>query len=159
AEELARVELAVLDHFRTHGVDAKLIWRELANRQGALAAGRAMGRTEAGADPTRLPGAAGGAAGGGAGPRGPEGGGGRAGGRGRPCSRRRRRRHAGGRRTDLSGRGGSGRRDGGGTAKGAVRPVGAPAGQRRRLFDAPDVGAGTGWCAADGRDQRVAGTG
>ncbi|HEX4599699.1 MAG TPA: DUF1631 family protein, partial [Burkholderiaceae bacterium] len=27
AEELARVELALLDHFRTHGVDSKLIWR------------------------------------------------------------------------------------------------------------------------------------
>jgi len=44
AEELARVQLALLDHFRTHGVDAKLIWRELASRHGAAAASRAAGR-------------------------------------------------------------------------------------------------------------------
>ena len=52
AEELARVQLALLDHFRTHGVDAKLIWRELASRQGAQAAGRAAGRAEASGDAT-----------------------------------------------------------------------------------------------------------
>jgi Protein of unknown function (DUF1631) len=49
AEELARVELALLDHFRTHGVDAKLIWRELANRQAAALANR-QGRSESRAD-------------------------------------------------------------------------------------------------------------
>ena len=42
AEELARVELALIDHFRTHGVDAKQIWRELASRQATQPAG---GRT------------------------------------------------------------------------------------------------------------------
>jgi Protein of unknown function (DUF1631) len=52
AEELARVQLALLDHFRTHGVDAKLIWRELASRQGAPAAARAAGRPEASGDAT-----------------------------------------------------------------------------------------------------------
>jgi hypothetical protein len=46
AEELARVELALLDHFRTHGVDAKQIWRDLASRQGAAAANRVPGRGE-----------------------------------------------------------------------------------------------------------------
>jgi len=46
AEELARVELALLDHFRTHGVDAKLIWRELANRQATGGAARPGGRSE-----------------------------------------------------------------------------------------------------------------
>jgi hypothetical protein len=66
AEELARVQLALLDHFRTHGVDAKLIWRELASRQGAPAAGRAAGRPEAAGDAMRP-----GAAGLGAGPGGP----------------------------------------------------------------------------------------
>ncbi len=41
AEELARVELALLDHFRTHGIDVKQIRRELANRQVAqVATGR-----------------------------------------------------------------------------------------------------------------------
>ncbi|HEX4596450.1 MAG TPA: DUF1631 family protein, partial [Burkholderiaceae bacterium] len=44
AEELARVELALLDHFRTHGVDSKLIWRELATRQGSQAPARPAGR-------------------------------------------------------------------------------------------------------------------
>ena len=44
AEELARVELALLDHFRTHSVDAKLIWRELASRQGGPGGGRTAGR-------------------------------------------------------------------------------------------------------------------
>jgi Protein of unknown function (DUF1631) len=61
AEELARVELALLDHFRTHGVDAKLIWRELASRQGAPAAGRAAGRADPTAEALRAPGAPGGA--------------------------------------------------------------------------------------------------
>jgi uncharacterized protein DUF1631 len=60
AEELARVELALLDHFRTHGVDAKMIWRELASRQAAPAAGRTAGRTEPTADMGRAPGVAGG---------------------------------------------------------------------------------------------------
>ena len=46
AEELARVELALLDHFRTHGVDAKQIWRDLASRQGAAAANHVPGRGE-----------------------------------------------------------------------------------------------------------------
>lgn len=41
AEELARVELALLDHFRTHGVDAKQIWREMASRQAAPGSNRA----------------------------------------------------------------------------------------------------------------------
>jgi hypothetical protein len=74
AEELARVELALLDHFRTHGVDAKLIWRELASRGGAQAASRAAGRAEApgsagpgGAGPGGSGFAGGGAAGGGGG--------------------------------------------------------------------------------------------
>jgi hypothetical protein len=58
AEELARVELALLDHFRTHGVDAKLIWRELASRQGGPAGGRTAGRPESAGDALR-PGAAG----------------------------------------------------------------------------------------------------
>jgi hypothetical protein len=52
AEELARVELALLDHFRTHGVDAKQIWRELASRQASPATGRAPGRGEPG-DPSQ----------------------------------------------------------------------------------------------------------
>jgi Protein of unknown function (DUF1631) len=50
AEELARVELALLDHFRTHGVDAKQIWREMASRQSTPAPNRA-----AGSDPTQAP--------------------------------------------------------------------------------------------------------
>jgi hypothetical protein len=58
AEELARVELALLDHFRTHGVDAKLIWRELASRQGGPAGGRTAGRPESAGNALR-PGAAG----------------------------------------------------------------------------------------------------
>src|SRR5436853_29728 len=65
AEELARVELALLDHFRTHGVDAKQIWRDLASRQAAPATGRA-----AAGDPSASPtaaGAAGGTGGGGPG--------------------------------------------------------------------------------------------
>jgi hypothetical protein len=75
AEELARIELAVLDHFRTHGVDAKLIWRELASRQGAPVASRAAGRTVVTADPSWWPAAAGGGAAGapgGSGSGGPE---------------------------------------------------------------------------------------
>jgi hypothetical protein len=60
AEELARVELALLDHFRTHGVDAKLIWRELASRQGSPAPGRAAGRAEPPFEALRAPGTAGG---------------------------------------------------------------------------------------------------
>ncbi|MBV8209837.1 MAG: DUF1631 family protein [Burkholderiaceae bacterium] len=65
AEELARVQLALLDHFRTHGVDAKLIWRELAGRHGAAAASRAAGRggppgdAAAAASALQAPGAAG----------------------------------------------------------------------------------------------------
>ena len=48
AEELARVELALIDHFRTHGVDAKQIWRELATRQAVQpAGGRAPGQSPA----------------------------------------------------------------------------------------------------------------
>jgi hypothetical protein len=59
AEELARVQLALLDHFRTHGVDAKQIWRELANRQGKdAAANRPATRSEP------MPNTAGGAGGG-----------------------------------------------------------------------------------------------
>jgi len=58
AEELARVELALLDHFRTHGVDAKQIWRDLASRQAAPATGRA-----AAGDPSASPAAAGAAGG------------------------------------------------------------------------------------------------
>jgi len=46
AEELARVQLSLLDHFRTHGVDAKQIWRELANRQGVAGAPRPATRSE-----------------------------------------------------------------------------------------------------------------
>jgi uncharacterized protein DUF1631 len=42
AEELARVELALLDHFRTHGVDAKQIWREMASRQASPGPNRAL---------------------------------------------------------------------------------------------------------------------
>jgi hypothetical protein len=60
AEELARVELALLDHFRTHGLDAKLIWRELASRQAApAAAGRAGGRPDPTGEAARAAGGAG----------------------------------------------------------------------------------------------------
>jgi hypothetical protein len=74
AEELARVELALIDHFRTHGVDAKQIWRELAMRQaagqpaGARAPGQPPGaspRAPSGSGMDGVPG--GGAAGGGGG--------------------------------------------------------------------------------------------
>jgi hypothetical protein len=53
AEELARVELALIDHFRTHGVDAKQIWRELASRQATPPAG---GRTPLPGQPSTGPG-------------------------------------------------------------------------------------------------------
>ncbi|HEX4584442.1 MAG TPA: DUF1631 family protein, partial [Burkholderiaceae bacterium] len=69
AEELARVELALLDHFRTHGVDAKQIWRELASRQ-AIAPARVAGQGESPADqPGAAPGGAGAAGGAGVGGR------------------------------------------------------------------------------------------
>jgi hypothetical protein len=65
AEELARVELALLDHFRTHGVDSKQIWRDLANRQAAPGMNRPAARPESTFEGS-IPAAAG-AAGGGAG--------------------------------------------------------------------------------------------
>ncbi len=65
AEELARVELALLDHFRTHGVDAKQIWRELASRQASPAPNRAL--TDAARAAGAGPGGGGLGAGGGAG--------------------------------------------------------------------------------------------
>jgi hypothetical protein len=122
AEELARVELALLDHFRTHGVDAKLIWRELATRQGGPAASRAgsrtAGRTEA-ADASR-PGFAGpGAAGAG----GPGFAGGGVGGGGSPGG---------------GGVQGAGAGDGGAAGAGAVAGLGAGA-QGASLADAQQV--------------------
>jgi hypothetical protein len=63
AEELARVQLALLDHFRTHGVDAKQIWRELANRPGVAGAGKPGTRNEALPDSLAADGLAGHAAG------------------------------------------------------------------------------------------------
>src|SRR5882757_8125140 len=60
AEELARVELALLDHFRTHGVDAKQIWRDLASRQAIAAANRPAARAESTANASVDPAAAGG---------------------------------------------------------------------------------------------------
>ena len=76
AEELARVELALLDHFRTHGVDAKQIWRDLASRQASPAPNRAL------TDAARPSGAGPGAGGPGAGGLGAGGGTGIAGGGG-----------------------------------------------------------------------------
>lgn len=83
AEELARVQLALLDHFRTHGVDAKQIWRELANRPGAAGTGKPGARNDLTLESIIRDGAPGaGGAGGAGGAAGPGGAGGPGGGAG-----------------------------------------------------------------------------
>ncbi len=57
AEEVGRVHTALLEHFQRHGLDAKLIRREMAARQAAARGVGFAGGAHAGAEPTTQPGA------------------------------------------------------------------------------------------------------
>lgn len=58
AAEIGRIHTALIEHFQRHGLDAKVIRRELAARQAAARGVGAAGSAHAGADPTTQPGAA-----------------------------------------------------------------------------------------------------
>jgi len=58
AEEIGRIHTALLEHFRRHGLDAKLIRREMAARQAAARGVGIAGGVQPGAEPTTQPGAA-----------------------------------------------------------------------------------------------------
>ncbi|MEW5881413.1 MAG: DUF1631 family protein [Pseudomonadota bacterium] len=58
AAEIGRIHTALIEHFQRHGLDAKVIRRELAARQAAARGVGAAGGAHAGADPTTQPGAA-----------------------------------------------------------------------------------------------------
>ncbi len=57
AEEVGRIHTALLEHFQRHGLDAKLIRREMAARQVAARGVGFAGGAHAGAEPTTQPGA------------------------------------------------------------------------------------------------------
>jgi hypothetical protein len=58
AEEIGRIHAALLDHFLRHGLDAKLIRREMAARQAAARGVGIAGGAHPGAEPPMQPGAA-----------------------------------------------------------------------------------------------------
>jgi hypothetical protein len=58
AEEIGRIHTALLEHFQRHGLDAKLIRREMAARQAAARGVGIAGGVQPGAEPTTQPGAA-----------------------------------------------------------------------------------------------------
>jgi hypothetical protein len=58
AEEIGRIHVALLEHFQRHGLDAKLVRREMAARQAAARGVGLAGGAHAGAEPAAQPGAA-----------------------------------------------------------------------------------------------------